>query len=159
MKVNERYLNGAARMELPLLGVSENDPKLNQAANLGMWAELSIVPAALLADRRVGWEPVDDSTALLVVPFEGSRERFVVRFDPATGLVRTMEAMRYQGVSSPAKSLWVTEALAWRPLAGFLTSTRGSATWFEQGRPWAVFTTEDVVYNADIRDDIRRRGP
>jgi len=36
LKANEYYLDGKNRMELPF-GVSEGDPKINQAANLGMW--------------------------------------------------------------------------------------------------------------------------
>ena len=34
----------------------------------------------------------------------------------------------------------------------------GSATWLDQGRPWAVFTLEDVVYNVDVSTYIRQRG-
>ena len=36
MKVNERYIDGHARMELPV-GVIEDEPKVDMAANLGLW--------------------------------------------------------------------------------------------------------------------------
>ena len=33
-----------------------------------------------------------------------------------------------------------------------------SATWMNQGTPWAYFYLEDVVYNVDVSDYIRQRG-
>jgi hypothetical protein len=38
MKVNEHYIDGKSRLELPF-GVVENEPKVDQAANLGLWGE------------------------------------------------------------------------------------------------------------------------
>jgi hypothetical protein len=82
-----------------------------------MWAELSGVPSVLLTDPRVHWEAVDGDTAILAVPYEGiGTERFLVRFDPKTGLVTLMEVLRYQRKDSAQKTLWVTEALAWERL-------------------------------------------
>ena len=33
-----------------------------------------------------------------------------------------------------------------------------SVTWFDQGRPWAVFRVEEIVYNVDVDAYIRARG-
>ena len=85
LRIRERYEDGAARLEFPV-GVVENEPKVNQGANLALWAESMWLPAVLLTDPRVRWEPVDAHTAMLTVPFQGGEERFVVRFDPDTGL-------------------------------------------------------------------------
>ena len=30
--------------------------------------------------------------------------------------------------------------------------------WFDEGTPWAVFTVEDIVYNADVQEYIRAKG-
>ena len=70
-KVNERYVNGRSLFESPV-GNTDNDPKVNQGANLGLWAESVWLPAIFLTDERVHWEPVDEVTALLSVPYEGS---------------------------------------------------------------------------------------
>jgi uncharacterized protein DUF6544 len=86
LKVNEFYLDGRACMELPG-GVVENDAKTDQAANLALWAEAMCFPSLYLTDARVRWEPIDERTARLVVPFGADEDSFTARFDPATGLL------------------------------------------------------------------------
>jgi hypothetical protein len=140
LKVNEYYVNDQERMVFPW-GIQEGNPKLDQGGNLGMWAEmLRWLPASLLTDSRVRWEPVDDETALLVVPFKDQQERFVVRFDPGSGQMRYWEVMRYKDGSGD-KTLWVNGA------------------WFDDGRPWAVFDSEEVVYNVDVDTSFGASGP
>jgi hypothetical protein len=139
LKVNEYYVNGQERMVMPW-GVAENNPKLDQAGNLGMWAEsIMWLPAILLTDPRVRWEPVDDDTALLVVPFGESQERFVIRFDPASGQVQYWEVMRYKNGSGD-KVLWI------------------NGTWFDEGSPWAAFNAEEIVYNVGVDTSLAAKG-
>lgn len=157
LQVNERYVDGRSLFELPF-GVMDNEPKNNQGANLGMWAESVWFPSVLLTDPRVRWEPVDNATAVLVVPFEAEEERFIVRFDPDTGLLRLMESMRYKGPESTAKVLWLTESRTWTMVDGHLLPPAGEVTWFDEGTPWAVFTIEDVAYNVDVQDSLRAKG-
>jgi hypothetical protein len=157
MKVNETYLDGNSRLELPF-GVTEHEPKINQAANLGLWSETIWFPAYFLTDTRVHWESVDDVTAFLVVPFAESSERFLVRFDPETGLITMLESMRYREASHERKILWLNDVLEWGKVNGYMLPRRAALTWFDQGRPWANFTVEDVVYNADVKDYVRAKG-
>ena len=157
MQVNERYLDGIALGELPG-GVISEGAKVDQAANLGMWAEMSWVPAVFLTDPRVRWEPVDDATAILIVPFENDEERFITRFDPQNDMLYMMEVMRYKDQSSPAKTLWITESKIYGKLEGTPLAVQGAATWMDDGKPWAYFTIEELELNVDVSQTIRAKG-
>ncbi len=157
LKVNEYYLDGNARMELPV-GVIENEPKVDMAANLGLWGESIWLPSIFVTDARVRWEPIDDSTARLVVPFGGEEDTLTVTFDSQTGLIRTMEAMRWREATDEAKIPWRLELLGWESFHGIMIPSRAAATWLDEGTPWLVVTIEDVAYNVDVSEYIKAKG-
>ena len=158
LKVNEGYLDGQSFFESPM-GTYYDDANTNQAANLALWAEGAMFPAILVTDPRVRWEPLDDRTALLFVPYGDREESFVVRFNPQTAMIDAMEAMRYRDPGEGHdKILWITRNEDGPRLEGSPLSAVGSATWLDQGRPWAVFTVESIVHNVDLGTYIRRRG-
>ena len=159
LAVNERYLEGRALMEIPVVG-SDQGPKVDEAANLGMWAELATAaPSVLVTDPRVAWHPIDDQTATLDVPRpDVGRDSFVVRFEPATGALRWLEAWRYRSSKEPDRLLWIAAAEPGRTVGPFGLPAVGTATWADQGEPWARFVTEDLRTNVDVRTAIRRRG-
>jgi hypothetical protein len=159
MKVNESYVDGVSRFELPV-GKYENNPKFTQGAVLGLWAEAAWFPSIWITDSRVRWEIVDEKTALLYVPFGEAEENFVVRFDADTGLLDTLEAMRYRDAAPEArKILWFTQNIPGKNLPGSVLSATGSATWLDQGKPWAVFSLEEIDHNVDVSKYIRQKGP
>ena len=158
MKVNEGIVDGASFFEAPV-GNIHDDPATNQAANLAVWAEAGWFPSIWLTDERVRWEAVDDRTALLFVPFEDKMENFVVRFNPETGMIDTMEAMRYRDSGAQAKKiLWITKTEEGENIEGMNISRVGSATWLDQGKPWATFTLEEAHYNPDVSEYIHQKG-
>ncbi len=160
MKVNERYVDGKSLFELPVGAPIVDDPSTNQGANLAIWAEAGWFPSIWITDPRVRWEPVDEHTALMYVPFGDTEENFVMRFNPETGLLDSMEAMRYRDSGPKAKKiLWITRNVPSRKIEGTQLDAVGSATWLDQGTPWATFTLEEVNYNVDVREYIRQRGP
>jgi hypothetical protein len=85
--------------------VIENELKVNQAANLGLWGESVWQPALFITDPRVPWRPIDEATARLVVPFGDAEEILVARFDPQTGMLEFLEAMRHKDAADEAKTL------------------------------------------------------
>ena len=153
MKVRERYLDGRARMELPV-GVIENEPKIDMAANLGLWAESVWLSSILITDPRVRWEGIDDTTAHLIVPLNAEEDTFTVTFDPQTGLIRAMEAMRYREATDEAKLPWRNEPLDWQSFHGIMIPSPATTTWLDEGTPWAVWTVEGVEYNIDVSEQI-----
>lgn len=154
MRVNEYYLDGVGRMELPNQ-VIENDPKTNSAANLGMWAESIWLPPLLATCPDVRWEPIDDATARLVVPYQGGEQSLTARFDPVSGLVTYLEAMRFRDAGDYNPRLWITHSRNWRSFHNILIPGTGTITWMDQGRPWAVFNVDDIEYNVDVDYAIR----
>jgi hypothetical protein len=158
MKINERYLDGRARMELPF-GVVENEPKIDMAANLGLWGESIWLPSIFITDPRVRWEAVDNSTARLIVPFKESEDEFIVFFNAETGLIERLETMRYREADNPEKLLWILEPRGWSEFNSVLIPSPAAVTWADEGTPWLVVNLEEVVYNADVGDYIRSEGP
>lgn len=136
-----------------------NDPNSNQAANLTLWAEAIWFPAIWVTDPRVHWEAVDENTALLYVPFEKGEENFLVRFNPETGLIDMMEAMRYRdtGEGQP-KILWILRNEPSQSMAESSDRSVGSAMWLDQGSPWAYFDAEKIILNADVSTYIHQNG-
>jgi hypothetical protein len=135
MKINESLVDGNSHFELPF-GTYDNDPSITQGAVLGLWAEASWFASIWVTDGRVRWEPVDDNSALLYIPFAEGEENFIVRFDPGTGLIDTMEAMRYRDAGPQAKKiLWITQNIPGKNIPGTNLSAIGSATWLDQGKP------------------------
>jgi hypothetical protein len=158
IKVNEGIVDGTSFFEAPI-GKIYNDAATNQAANLAVWAEAGWFPSIWLTDPRVRWEAVDDRTALLWVPFEDQMENFIVRFNPETGMIDTMEAMRYRDSGDQAKKiLWITSTDEGPNIEGVNISRVGSATWLDQGKPWATFTLEEAHYNPDVSKYIHQKG-
>lgn len=150
LRVKEYYYQGVSRLELPF-GVSEG-PKVDQGANLGLWAEMIWMPSVWLTDPRVSWEGLDPDTAVLKVPFGEDSQRFIVRFDPDTHLIRWMESMRYKGEESRDKVLWMNQAREWNELAGFQNPTEVALIWMDEGTPWAQLSVEEIVYNLDTSE-------
>jgi len=159
MKVNERYLDGRSHFAIPVVGTVDNDASTNQGANLAVWAEAAWFPSIWVTDPRVRWGAVDENTALLFVPFEDKVENFVMRFNPETGLLDSMEAMRFRDSGPDAKKiLWITRSIEGKTIDGSVLSAVGTAAWLDQGIPWATFTMEEVKYNVDVKDYIRQQG-
>jgi len=156
MKVNERYIDGHGVMELPF-GTFEDEPEIDQGANLGLWGESMWLPSIWVTDERVRWEAIDDTHARLVVPFGVEEDSFTVTFDADSGLIATMEAMRYRDVGGD-KIRWTLEPREWADFHGVLIPMVAAATWADEGTPWAVFTIRDIAYNVDVSAYLRARG-
>jgi len=157
MKVNEGIVDGESFFESPT-GSIHNDPNTNQGANLALFAEAIWFPSLYVTDPRIHWAPVDDDTALLSVPYLDGEESILVRFNPESGLIDLIEAMRYRNPGDANKILWLPQTAPGQTLPDSKLPATGAITWLDQGKPWAIFTIEDIVYNVDVSEYIRQRG-
>lgn len=157
LKVNEAYLDDHARMEQPF-GVVANEPKVDMAANLSLWGESIWLPSIIATDPRVRWEAIDRTSARLVVPFGEAEDSFTVAFDEQTGLIRSMEALRYRAARDAAKLPWRIEPLGWLTFHGLRVPSPAAVTWLDQARPWLVVSLEHVAYNVDVSQYIHASG-
>ena len=153
MTVNEYCLDGVSRLELPF-GVREG-PRVDQGANLALWAEAVWMPSVWVTDPQVRWEARDETSAVLVVPFRQEEERFTVSFNPQTGLLQSLESMRYKGAESPEKTPWLNEALRWDRMNSYMIPVDTAVTWGDEGSPWALFTVEEIIYNGNVDEYFR----
>jgi len=68
--------------------------------------------------------------------------------------------MRFRDAGPQArKILWITHNVGDSKIEGTNLSAVGSATWLDQGKPWAIFTLENVAYNVDVSAYIQQKGP
>ncbi len=107
---------------------------------------------------RVRWEAVDATTARVFVPSPEGEDALTLRFDPATGLLRQTDALRWREETDTEKQPWRGEVQGWRDFHGLKLASPSPLMWVKDGKPWAVWEIEDVAYNVDVREYVRARG-
>lgn len=139
LHASELYLDGHGRGVTPG-GVNEGEAWFDQSANIRMWAEaIDWFPSVLLTNPMVKWEPIDENTALLIVPLGESQDHLIVRFDPHNHTVTFIEAMKYK--TANAKVLWI------------------NGIWMDDGKRWLHMNIEETLFNVDVHDYIREQVP
>jgi hypothetical protein len=154
LRVDERFVDGRARMALPF-GVEEHTPALAQGAALALWAEAVWFPTLWVTHPGVRWEGAGEGAAALYVPFEGGSLRALVTFD-ADGDIAGLVAERFAGAEASETSTWRNEADGWTVIDGAWRPRVGRVAWGDDP-PWAVFTVTSVQEDVDV--DALLRGP
>jgi hypothetical protein len=150
--VRDEYVGGKGATVLPGNKRIEGE-QVDQGANLIIWAEGLMMPSLLAADPRIRWEPVNDVTARLIVPLDEGHDEMTVHFDPQTGLISQMQAMRYRTPTGP-KEPWHGDDLDWQPFAQGLFPSRFAITWENDGSPWSYWNIEGMEWNVDVSAHI-----
>ncbi len=132
--------------KMVIAGSATTGPEMDQGANMAAWGEAGWAPSFQLTDPRVRWEPIDDTHARMVFPFEQGKDSLVYTFDPETDLPTQAFGMRYKAGGS-GKIGWTVRTLGWRGARGMLVPTRVDVKWADEGEPWASFEIEDLVLN------------
>lgn len=158
----DAYLDGKGTLKITglfgLVNVSGEGEKFDQGDNLAMWAEAPFTtPSALVLDPRVRWEPMDDTSARLIVPFGEGEETLTVEFDPGTGLMRSISGMRYRG-QEETKTPWRGEFSEWRTMHGIEVPHRPVGLWEDWNGPYVVLELEGAEYNVDVSEKVAGAG-
>jgi hypothetical protein len=156
-RVNEHYLDGRARFELPF-GVQENEHELNSAANQGLWAEMVAYPAVFVTDERVRWEARNENSARLFIPFGEQEQELVFSFAPDGSSIERVETMRYKEVGDE-KMRWWGEMKPGTDRFGWSSIQHWEINWEDEKGPWLVAEIEDIYFNADLEQYIEQKGP
>ena len=147
LKAIDRYVDGTG-MTGPV-GKAATGPAVDQGANMILWAEAPLMPSLWITDRRIRWEAVDDTTARLVFPFGNEEDELIVHFDPESGLITHMTALRYRDEQS-GKTPWRVDFTSWQTANGVKMPARIAVTWEDQGEPWSTWDIEQVFWNVNI---------
>ena len=155
----DTYLGGKGSLDITglfgLLNISDSGEKFDQGQNLALWAEaVYTTPSVLVLDSRVRWEPIDDTSAQLIVPFgEQEEESLRVEFDPETGLITSMLSMRYRD-QEETKTPWRGKYSNWRTVHGIKVPHRVVGTWEDWEEPYVILDLEGAEYNVDLSERI-----
>ncbi len=147
LKALDRYIKGKG-MTGPINNL-DTGPKVDQGANLILWAEATFYPSLLITDPRIHWEAIDETSARLVFPFGDQQDTLVFHFDAQTGLVTRTSALRYQGKNGD-KVPWFAEIQSWQTIHGMKLPKRVAVTWENQREPWSYWSFDGIIWNVDI---------
>lgn len=148
--VDEIFQNGEAKMSLPM-GVIENGPNVNSAANMALWAEAIWFPTLWLEDNRASLlQKSENHTGEVTFPWKNITERMAFHFDEKNGLITYGEAMRFKLPEDQHRTLWQTTADEWAEFEAGLLPSKASIKWMNDKKPWAEFYVTNVIYNENV---------
>lgn len=148
LRADELYRDGHAHMKLPFSSVSHS-PRIDQAANVALWAESVWVPSALADDPRIRWQELDECRAQLIVPSPEGQDAITFVFDPETWLPARVEALRYKRPSDVTKTSWQVDLQEWGEFRGVKVPCKAALRWLDERQPWLRLRVTSVSYNLD----------
>ena len=146
----DAYVDGHGLMKI---GPSvQTGVEFDQGALIALWGEALGFPSAWEGCDDVRWEPLDDTTALLVVAGPEGDIPITVGFDPATGCPAFCEADRYK--AKGPKVRWRGASSDWRRFDGVLSPGRFSAAWADEPYPWLEIRIDSLRVNVPVDDRL-----
>lgn len=122
--------------------------EVDQGAFLALWVQSLLFPTAWMQLPGLRWIAVDDSRALVELPFRGGIETAKVHFDPdGSAFPVAFEADRYRAVGG-SKIRWRADYAEWHWRDGLALPTRMVVTWADAPGPWFDMRVESVIPNA-----------
>jgi hypothetical protein len=152
LRGNEYFLKGHGLFEIG--GDSDTGPTVDQSQNLALWAEAVWAPSILVHPPAPQWEPVDDTTARLVIPFQEYEDSILAHFDPESGCMTHLSAMRYRS-NSGEKEPWRADLLEWKDYEGLSLPCKIAVAWGDPGSAWSYWDVDGVAFNVDVNEKLK----
>ena len=130
--------------------------EIDQGAFLALWAQSLLFPTAWARLPGLRWLAVDDTRALVALPFAGGTETGFVHFDPdGPAFPVAFEADRYKVVGG-SKVRWRADYGEWHWRDGLALPTRMVVTWAGDAGPWFDMRIESMTPNAEVLPQFDR---
>lgn len=152
MEVLDAYVDGHGITRF--LRTADVGNEIDQGSLHPMLCEALMFPSSWSRIAGLEWEPIDDRTARLLVPFRDGTEIATVGFDRATGFPSTYEVPRFK--AKGAKVDWRIDMADWRPFGPATVPTRIVVTWADEPGPWLRMRIEQVTTGEDIEEPLAR---
>jgi hypothetical protein len=165
MDAYHRYVGSAATFRVRLASlvgvVDAKGPQLTRAETVTLFNDMCLLAPATLADERVKWETVDDTSAIAHFANAGNTISATLTFDPATGALADFvsydrerpedrELLGLPPSSDPANRLWwETPIKAWGEVDGIKLPVDAVAIWHGPDRAfeYGQFRVVEAQYN------------
>jgi hypothetical protein len=121
----------------------------DQGALIALWGEALCFPASWDRREDVRWEPIDDTTARLVVNGPEGQLPITVGFHPGSGCPAWCEAERYKGTGPKVR--WRGISTDWARWAdGVIAPGRFRAHWADEPAPWIDLRVRSLRVNVPV---------
>ena len=152
MRGRDAWKNGTGFYEMG--DKVEQGEEIDQSQALAMWADAVWMPSLLVHESPIGWDPVDENMARLVIPDgRGGSQSLLAYFDPINGRMTHLSGKRYS-ISTGEQEPWRVDLLTWKQLNGLLIPDQTSVAWGESGSPLSYWSVDGVAYNVNVTDQL-----
>jgi len=152
LKVLDAYVDGHGITKVQRK--ADVGDRIDQGSVHPMLCESLMFPSSWSRMESFAWEPVDATTARMLLPFHGGIEVATVGFDAATGFPVTYETPRYK--SDGPKVDWRIDLLDWHRFGPAVVPRRIVVTWADEPGSWLELRFAQVSTGADIGEPLAR---
>jgi hypothetical protein len=131
----------------------ESGERVDQGELLTLWADMVWSPSIYVHSEKIHWEPVDDITARLFVPYKEGAESLTAHFDPLTHRMTHIAALRYSD-EVPEKEPWRLDLQEWKEFNGMLIPSHIDIAWGESGSPTSYWNLDGIAYNVNVSEQV-----
>ncbi len=157
LRGEEFFIKGVGGFKLA--GQSQPGEALDQGQNLSLWAAGVWMPSLFVHDARLRWQAVDAHSAKLMVPLGAGSDEMTAHFDPLTGYMTDLTALRFRRSDNPAEPFekipWRVDLLEWGTYEGMELPTQIALAWGNSGSPWSYWWLEGLALNVPLPEQLQ----